>query len=541
MVQLSDYTVNALAPLPLHSSRQHGRFIPHLEQSHLGYLSTTHFRRTTLLAVGNGKSGAKKFENVRVNAQSSMSVLTSPGTATAGRNVFESFTPQYAQNEAIPGAAAANEIKSNAEAQQSSAYMSTKIVKLLSDDDGEEDDETPDFSEAAANEVADKSYSRISEQAKFKANAAVMKKDLFGEPTDLGLEYFDDRGDGKRKRTSKVRASVKETGNDTIRSYVKSMGAHELLPKESEELLGRHIQLLVKWEGVRQELEESLLQAPTFAQWADALKVTVPELKKQIRRSQRAKAALIEANLRLVVTVARQTVKRGRSEINFQDACQEGIIGLTRACEKFDPEKGFRFSTYAVWWIKRSVHSNINQQSRNVRLPANAMKKINDIRITERLLMNELGRRPKDDDIAEKLGMKLEQVAFYKKVALDAGSLDKQLVGKVGKGSNASGGNSNGKTIASLVKDSGPTPTEIANKENFQDDVRRLIKTLSPKEQAVIRLRFGLDDGTPRTLQYIGDKFSVSKEIIRKIEAKALLKLRQPYRNQSVKCYVSDI
>jgi hypothetical protein len=340
MVQLSDYTVNALAPLPLHSSRQHGRFIPHLEQSHVGYLSATQFRRTTLLAVGNGKSGAKKFENVRVNAQSSMSVLTSPGTATAGRNVFESFTPQYAQTEAIPGAAAANEVKSNAEAQQSSAYMSTKIAKLLSDDDGEEDDETPDFSEAAANEVADKSYSRISEQAKFKANAAVMKKDLFGEPTDLGLEYFDDRGDGKRKRTSKVRASVKETGNDTIRSYVKSMGAHELLPKESEELLGRHIQLLVKWEGVRQELEESLLQPPTFAQWADALKVTVPELKKQIRRSQRAKAALIEANLRLVVTVARQTVKRGRSEINFQDACQEGIIGLTRACEKFDPEKG---------------------------------------------------------------------------------------------------------------------------------------------------------------------------------------------------------
>ena len=169
------------------------------------------------------------------------------------------------------------------------------------------------------------------------------------------------------------------------------------------------------------------------------------------------------------------------------------------------------------------------------------MKKINDIRITERLLMNELGRRPKDDEIAEKLGMKVDQILFYKKAAMDAGSLDKQLVGRVGKGSNASGGDSNGKTMASLVKDSGPTPAEIANKENFQDDVRRLIKTLSPKEQAVIRLRFGLDDGTPRTLEYIGNKFSVGKEIIRKIEAKALLKLRQPYRNQSVKCYISDI
>ena len=155
--------------------------------------------------------------------------------------------------------------------------------------------------------------------------------------------------------------------------------------------------------------------------------------------------------------------------------------------------------------------------------------------------MNEYGRRPKDHEVAEKLEMKVEQIIFYKKAALDASSLDKQLVARVGKGSSATGGESRGKTLANLIKDNEPTPSDIANNNNFQDDVRRLIKTLSPREQAVIRLRFGLDDGTPRTLQFIGDKFSVNKEIIRKIEAKALLKLRQPYRNQSVKCYVSDI
>ena len=352
MVQVSDYTSYALAPSYLLSTRQRGRPLLNVQQSQGVYSSITQFRQTKLPAVGNGKSGAKSFEKVRVNAKSSMSLITSTGS---GKNVFESFTPQYAQNEAIPGAAATNTVKSNTEAQQSSASMSKKIAKLLIDDDGEEDDETPDFSEAAANEVADKSYSRISEQAKFKANAAVMKKDLFKEPADVGLEYFDERGDAKRKRTSKVRASVKETGSDTISSYVKSMGQHELLPKESEELLGRHIQLLVKWEDVRQNLEESLLQPPTFAQWADALKVTVPELKKQIRRSQRAKAALIEANLRLVVTVARQTVKKGRSEINFQDACQEGIIGLTRACEKFDPEKGMLSSMEEAMYCQSRI------------------------------------------------------------------------------------------------------------------------------------------------------------------------------------------
>ena len=336
MVQLSDYTVGALAPSPgLFGRRQEDSTLA-LQRNHLNFQRTVRqFDGTLLSAVGNGKSGAKNFEKVRAKARTSMSVFTSPGHSKSGRNVFDAFTPQYEKTQAIPGGA--NGVQTNAEAKITSASMSKKIVELLSDDDGEEDDETPDFSEAAANELADKSYSRISEQAKFKANAAVMKKELFREPSDLSLEHFDDV---KRKRTSKVRASVQETGNDTIRSYVKSIGQHELLPKESEELLGKHIQLLVKWEEVRQGLEESLLQPPTFSKWAEAINVTVPELKKQIRRSQRAKAALIEANLRLVVTVARQTVKKGRSEINFQDACQEGIIGLTRACEKFDPEKG---------------------------------------------------------------------------------------------------------------------------------------------------------------------------------------------------------
>ena len=267
----------------------------------------------------------------------------------------------------------------------------------------------------------------------------------------------------------------------------------------------------------------------------------MPELKKQIRRSQRAKAALIEANLRLVVTVARQSVKQGKTAINFQDACQEGIIGLSIACEKFDPEKGFRFSTYAVWWIRREVQKSVNQQSRSVRLPASAMKKINDIRINERLLMTTLGRRPTEDELAAKCNLSIDKIQFYKKAAKDVTSLDNTLTSKAGKGSAAVGTEANGKTLGNLIKDGGPTPESIAEAKMLQTDVRRLIKTLSPKEQAVIRLRFGLDDGTPRTLDYIANKFNVETDRIRKVEAKALLKLRQPYRNQSVKCYISDL
>jgi len=430
----------------------------------------------------------------------------------------------------------------NAEAEENSSTMSKRIVKLLSDDQGEEDDDIPDYSEEAANELADKKvYSRISEEAKWKANMVMKKKAAISNDPNLVIESTSRNPSPTKRITTKVLASVKETGSDTIREYVKSMGQHELLPQESELLLGRQIQLLVKWEGVRHELEEKLVRPPTFGEWSTKLKISVPELKKQIRRSQRAKAAMIEANLRLVVTVARQTVKQGRTEINFQDACQEGIIGLSIACEKFDPEKGFRFSTYAVWWIRREVNRNIHTQSRSVRLPASAMKKINDIRINERLLMTTLGRKPTDEEVASKCNMTIEKVLFYRKSAKDVESLDKTLTSKPGKGSAAAGTEANGKTLGTIIKDAGPTPAEIASKEMFQTDVRRLIKTLSPREQAVIRLRFGLDDGTPRTLDFIGQKFGVEMEKIRKVEAKALLKLRQPYRNQSVKCYISDL
>lgn len=245
---------------------------------------------------------------------------------------------------------------------------------------------------------------------------------------------------------------------------------------------------------------------------------------------------MVEANLRLVVTVARQTVKKGRSEINFQDACQEGILGLTRAAEKFDPEKGFRFSSYAVWWIKKMIHRNVSDQSRPVRLPANVMRKINDIRICEKVLQDELGRKARDEEVAAKVGISLEQLSFYRRSANSVISLDKKIK-FLKEGDNAG----NTPSMNDFVKDSELTPTELADKMMLKEDVRRLIGTLSPREQAVIHLRFGLDNGTPRTLEQIGKKFSVDREVVRKIEAKALRKLRQPYRNQSLKPYITDM
>lgn len=342
--------------------------------------------------------------------------------------------------------------------------------------------------------------------------------------------------------TSTLKASVRETGNDTMRSYLKSMGTHELLRAEDEIVLGRQIQTLVKWEEVKTQLEETLCRTPTDAEWAKALSIPSSEHTTQIRRSQRAKAALIEANLRLVVSIARQIVRNKQSDINFQDACQEGIIGLSRACDKFDPEKGFRFSTYANWWIKREVMNSCTEQKySSIRLPYNVVRKVNLIRITEVTMKEDLGRKPRDDELATKLEMTVQQLEFYRKASQDAFSLDKTMKSQKGKGSRAGAGGDDGSSLHEMLPCNEATPTDNANSEMLKSDVSRLIRTLSPKEQAVIRLRFGLDDGKVSTLADIGGKFGVSVEKVRKIEASALLKLRQPYRNQSVKCYISDL
>ena len=234
--------------------------------------------------------------------------------------------------------------------------------------------------------------------------------------------------------------------------------------------------------------------------------------------------------------------KAESQSIQFQDACQQGIIGLTRATEKFDPELGFRFSTYAIWWIQKEVAKNVSEQTRVVRVPPSAIKKINDIRIQERVLMTQLGRRPSAEEVAEKVGMSVEKLNFYRQSAKGVSSLDKTIDARKGKGSNSSGGaGGDGQTMDMFVKDTEqPSPSELIDQQMLKEDIRRLVKTLSPREQAVIRLRFGLDDGKPQSLGDISAKFGVEKEKVKKIEARALLKLRQPSRSQVVKCYVSD-
>jgi len=355
---------------------------------------------------------------------------------------------------------------------------------------------------------------------------------------------YDYENDVSKKR---IRANVKETGLDSMKYYMKSMANHELLSKNEEIILGREIQILIKWEQTREDLESKLARPPTYAEWAEAVKsgMTVPEMKKQIRRSLRAKAALTESNLRLVISIAKRYQQRG---LVVQDLCQEGTLGLTRACEKFDPERGFRFSTYATWWIKQAIQRGIADQARTIRLPVHIHDQINTMRKTERDLRAVLGREPTKDELATKSGFKAERIEFLRRAIQQSISMDKALGNEKSKGSGASTGGSRGAggggreiTLQDRLQDNEQLPADAAASNMFKDDVSRLICTLNSREQAVVRMRYGLDDGKAKTLQEIGKRFSVSRERIRQIEKRALSKLRQPYRNHAVKCYMDEI
>jgi len=344
----------------------------------------------------------------------------------------------------------------------------------------------------------------------------------------------------------KVRASVRETGYDSMRTYIKTMCNHELLNKNEEIVLAREIQILIKWEESREELEELLMRPPTYQEWAAAVRedMAVPELKKQIRRSLRAKAALTESNIRLVISIAKRYQNRG---LSFQDLSQEGILGLTRACEKFDPERGFRFSTYATWWIKQSIMRAIADQGRTIRLPVHIHDQLNGLRRAERELNAELGREPTTEELSTRINVSTEKIVFLHRVSQNSVSMEQEIKSSKTKGSGAGSGGLNGVasasgalTLGDMLGDPDQKPVDLASYQMLKDDLSRLICTLNSREQAVIRMRFGLDDGKCKTLEDIGNRFSVTRERIRQIEARALHKLRQPYRNHSVKCYVNE-
>lgn len=372
----------------------------------------------------------------------------------------------------------------------------------------------------------------------------VLDPELMIDPssTDLSDSEIDDYGmddedddqdvvelsdeDGKTKsRTAKRRTQAKKKHytEDSIRLYLQEIGRIRLLRADEEIELARKIADLLELERIREGLQERLERDPKDGEWAEAVNMALPAFRRRLYLGRRAKDKMVQSNLRLVVSIAKKYMNRG---LSFQDLIQEGSLGLIRAAEKFDHEKGYKFSTYATWWIRQAITRAIADQSRTIRLPVHLYETISRIKKTTKLLSQEMGRKPTEEEIATRMEMTIEKLRFIAKSAQLPISLETPI------------GKEEDSRLGDFIESDGETPEDQVAKNLLREDLEHVLDTLSPRERDVLRLRYGLDDGRMKTLEEIGQIFNVTRERIRQIEAKALRKLRHPNRNSVLKEYI---
>ncbi len=302
---------------------------------------------------------------------------------------------------------------------------------------------------------------------------------------------------------------------DFVRMYMREIGKVPLLTADQEVSLAERIQ-------ARIEAQEALAMLDDES--ANGSDERRAKLKAIVQDGEKATQALIQANLRLVVSIA----KRYRSRpMQFLDLIQEGNLGLMRAVEKFDHTKGFKFSTYATWWIRQAITRAIADQGRTIRIPVHMMETINKVGRVQRQMVQELGRDPLLDELAARLEMTEDRVRECLRIGEDVVSLEQPV------------GEENDFSLSDVIEDKEAiVPADAATRTMLNEAVKEVLSELSEREQEVIRLRFGLDDGQIRTLEQVGHEFGVTRERIRQIEAKTLAKLRHPMRSQRLRDYL---